>query len=296
MAASLARVRLVERAPAKVNLTLHIVGRRADGWHELESLVVFTRAGDTLSLTPAAAASLTVAGPTATAAGAGGDNLVMRATRALASRVDGLRVGAFHLEKRLPVAAGIGGGSSDAAAALRLLARLNGLVADDTRLLAAAEATGADVPVCLAARARVMAGVGEHLGPVLTLPPLPALVINPGTPLETKAVFARMNLQTGWANVASAHPSIRDGMARDTLFASLRRGRNDMEDAACSLAPVVSDVLAVVAAAPGCKLARMSGSGSTCFGLFTTCRAAGAARNAILRAHPSWWVKTAMLG
>ena len=287
---------LIERAPAKINLTLHIVGRRADGWHELESLVVFTRSGDTVSLTPDATLALTIDGPTAAASGDLDDNLVLRAARALQRRVDGLQVGAFHLVKRLPVAAGIGGGSSDAAAALRLLARLNALDAGDSRLGAAAAETGADIPVCLAASARMMTGVGEKLGPLLALPPLPALVVNPGVPLETKAVFKRMDLSPGWRTSASAHPVLAAGDAPDAIFSALRRGRNDMEDAACVLAPVVSAVLAVLGAAPGCRLARMSGSGATCFGLFTDCRAAGRAKKAIDRAHPDWWVKSTMLG
>ncbi len=289
-------MRLVERAPAKINLTLHVVGRRADGWHELESLVAFTRGGDTLSLTPAGAASLVVEGPTASASGDPDDNLVIRVTRALAGNVAGLRVGAFHLLKRLPVAAGVGGGSSDAAAALRLLARLNGLSMDDTRVAAAARDTGADVPVCLAARARMMSGVGDRLGPPLALPPLPALVVNPGVPLETRTVFGRMDLSPGWRNAAAAHPVVTGGQSLDALLATLKRGRNDMEDAAGVLAPVVSSVLAVIGAAPGCRIARMSGSGATCFGLFTDCRAVARARKAILRAHPDWWVKSAMLG
>jgi 4-diphosphocytidyl-2-C-methyl-D-erythritol kinase len=287
---------LIERAPAKINLTLHIVGRREDGYHALESLVVFTRSGDTLALTPGPILDLTIDGPTAGAAGAIEENLVIRVVRALERRVDGLRSGAFHLTKRLPVAAGIGGGSSDAAAALRLVARLNGLALEDARVLAAAAETGADIPVCLAATARMMSGIGETLGPVLALPPLPALVVNPGVPLETRAVFKRMNLAPGWRGTASAHPVVSDGQTPDAVFAALRRGRNDMEDAACVLAPVVADVLAVLGAAPGCRLARMSGSGATCFGLFTDCRAAGRAKTAILRAHPTWWVKTTMLG
>ena len=289
-------VTLIERAPAKINLTLHIVGRRDDGWHELESLVVFTRSGDTLSLDPDGVLALTVDGPTAQAAGSLDDNLVIRVTRALARRIEGLKTGTFHLVKRLPVAAGIGGGSSDAAAALRLLARLNDLALDDPRVVAAAAETGADIPVCLAATARMMSGVGDRLGPILALPPLPALVVNPGVPLETKAVFKRMDLPAGWTTNASAHPAIVDGAAPDAVFTLLRRGRNDMEDAACVLAPVVSDVLAVLGAAPGCRLARMSGSGATCFGLFTSCRTAGRAKKAIQRAHPGWWVKTTMLG
>ena len=286
---------LVERAPAKINLTLHIVGRRADGWHALESLVVFSRSGDVLALEPGATSSLTVVGPTAGAAGAGDDNLVLRAARALAARVPRLQVGAFTLTKRLPVAAGIGGGSSDAAAALRLLARANGMALDDPRLVEAAVATGADIPVCLAATARMMRGVGDLLGPVLDLPPLPALVVNPGVPLETKAVFARMGLAPGWTNAASAHPTFVDGEAADTVFTALRRGRNDMEDAACVLAPIVSDVLAVLGAARGCRLARMSGSGATCFGLFTDCRAVVRAQQAIAKVHPGWWTKATML-
>ena len=289
-------MRLIERAPAKINLTLHVMGRREDGWHELESLVAFTRGGDTLSLAPAEAVSLVVEGPTASSSGDPDDNLVIRVTRALAANVDGLGVGAFHLLKRLPVAAGIGGGSSDAAAALRLLTRLNDLAIDDPRVMAAARDTGADVPVCLAARARMMAGVGERLGSPLALPPLPALIVNPGVPLETRSVFKRMDLSPGWRNAAAAHPLVTDGLSADALLATIKRGRNDMEDAACVLAPVVSSVLAVLGAAPGCRVARMSGSGATCFGLFTDCKAVARARKAILRAHPAWWVKSAMLG
>ena len=287
---------LVERAPAKINLTLHIVGRRDDGYHALESLVVFSRSGDTLTLVPGSVLDLTIDGPTAAAAGAVEDNLVIRVVRALERRINGLRGGAFHLVKRLPVAAGIGGGSSDAAAALRLVARLNGLALDDPRVVAAATETGADIPVCLTASARLMSGIGETLGPVLALPPMPALIVNPGVPLETRAVFKRMNLAPGWRTGASAHPVLSDGQTQDAIIAALKRGRNDMEDAACVLVPVVSDVLTVLGAAPGCRLARMSGSGATCFGLFADCRAAARARKAILRVHPGWWVKTTMLG
>src|SRR5262249_53667701 len=150
-----------ERAPAKINLTLRVTGRRADGYHELESLVVFAGVGDTLTFTPGRALSLSVDGPTAAASGSIDDNLVMQTARTLAERVEGLKLGRFTLTKRLPVAAGIGGGSSDAAAALRLLARVNRIAFDDQRLMEAARVTGADVPVCLVPRARVMRGVGE---------------------------------------------------------------------------------------------------------------------------------------
>ena len=252
---------LVTRAPAKINLTLHVIGRRVDGYHELESLVAFTGAGDTLALEPGPTLSLEVTGPTAPAAGAGDDNLVLRAARNLAERAPGLHLGAFRLEKRLPVAAGIGGGSSDAAAALRLLARANGLAADDPRLLDAARATGSDVPVCLDARARMMLGAGENLGPKIRLPLLPAVLINPGVPVETAPVFKAMGLQPGQSRGGGAHPAVADGVDAGTLLSLLARCRNDLEDAACLQARVIVDVLAVLRVARGCKLARMSGSG-----------------------------------
>ena len=286
---------LTDRAPAKINLTLHVLGRRADGYHRLESLVAFSRSGDTLSLQTGEALSLATGGPTAPASGALEDNLVLKAARHLAERVDGVRLGAFHLVKNLPVAAGIGGGSSDAAAGLRLLARANGLALDDPRLIEAAAATGSDVPVCLAAKARMMCGAGEALGPVLDLPPLPVLIVNPRQALATKDVFARMNIKPGSETGFGAHPKIESGLNFASLIALLKKGRNDMEDAACVLVPVVGDVLAIFSAAPGCKLARMSGSGATCFAIFADCRAVAKARRSILAAHPNWWAKAAML-
>jgi 4-diphosphocytidyl-2-C-methyl-D-erythritol kinase len=286
---------LNERAPAKINLTLHVVGRRADGYHELESLVAFSRSGDVLTLLPGNEFKFHADGPMAAAAGDPQKNLVVKVVRYLAEWIEGLELGALHLTKNLPVAAGIGGGSSDAAAALRLIARANGLSPDDPRVLAAARATGADVPVCLAAQARMMTGIGERLGPVLRLPPLPTLIVNPRQPLETKAVFAQMRVGPGSACGFGPHPQITSGLSYEALLGALRKGRNDLEDAACALAPVIVDVLAILAAAPGCKLARMSGSGATCFGIFTDCRAAGRAKKVILDAHPDWWVKAVML-
>lgn len=286
---------LVTRAPAKINLSLHVLGRRADGYHALESLVAFSGAGDTLALTPDSPLRLDIAGPTATAAGDGDDNLVLRAARHLAARVDGLRLGAFRLEKRLPVAAGIGGGSSDAAAALRLLARANRLALDDPRLIEAARATGADVPVCLAARARMMRGAGETLGPPLRLPPLPAVLINPGVPVETRPVFQSLGLSPGESSGFGAHLDLPPGVGFPDLLARLDLCRNDLEDPACVLAPVIVDVLAVLRAARGVKLARMSGSGATCFAIFDTPHAAARAARVIRTQHPGWWVKTAAL-
>ncbi len=286
--------KLVAHAPAKINLTLHIHGRREDGFHELESLVAFTASGDTLSLEPGDL-TLVIDGPTAQAAGPMDDNLVIAAARALAQRVPGLRMGGFHLTKRLPVAAGIGGGSSDAAAALRLLARLNGMVPDDARLFDAAAQIGSDVPVCLAAQARMMRGRGELLGPLIALPQLFAVLVNPGVPVETKAVFSRIGLKPGAASGFGGHPDIGEKPSREELFAALKKGRNDMEDAASVMAPVIGHCLAVLAAARGARLARMSGSGATCFALFDDCRAAKAAGCVIRRDHPEWWVKSALL-
>jgi 4-diphosphocytidyl-2-C-methyl-D-erythritol kinase len=286
---------LATRAPAKINLTLHIEGRREDGYHELQSLVAFAGAADILTFAVGEIFSLAVEGPTAQAAGEGGDNLVARAERALLAEKPGLRSGAFHLAKRLPVAAGVGGGSSDAAAALRLLAEANDLPPDDPALYAAARKTGADVPVCLDPRGKMMSGIGERLGPPLKLPPLFAVLVNPRQPVETRAVFAKLGLKPGESFSPGAHPAITDNMDFESLLRALKKGRNDMEDAACVLAPVIGHVLNVLASARGCRLYRMSGSGATCFALFETCRQAGAAARAISRGHPEWWVKATVL-
>lgn len=286
---------LIEKAPAKVNLTLHIRGRRDDGFHDLESLVAFAGVHDVVSLEPADALSIAVSGPTASAAGPGENNSVLKAARALAERVEGLRLGAFRLVKRLPAAAGVGGGSSDAAAALRLLARLNELSPGDPRVVEAAQASGSDVPVCLDPRARMMSGRGEIVGPALALPPVFATLVNPGVALSTPAVFAQIGMAPGERAIWGAHPLIMPGEPFDALLAKLRKGRNDMEDAASVLAPVVGHALAVLGAARGARLARMSGSGATCFALFETCHAAARAARAIRRDHPGWWVRPTVL-
>ena len=286
---------LIARAPAKVNLTLHVLGRRADGYHELESLVAFTGSGDTLSLEPGASLSLAADGPMAQAAGDDADNLVLRAAHELSARVPQLRLGAFRLTKRLPAAAGLGGGSSDAAAALRLLARANGLGLNDPCLLDAARATGADVTVCLAPRARMMLGAGETVGAPLDLGSLPAVLVNPGVGVATGPVFQRLGLQPGERAGVAPHPPAPMRADREALWRLLGKCRNDLEPAALAEAPIIRDVLALLGAARGCKLARMSGSGATCFGLFSSPRAAARAASAIRAAHPRWWVKAAML-
>jgi 4-diphosphocytidyl-2-C-methyl-D-erythritol kinase len=288
-------VPLAETAPAKVNLTLRVIRRRDDGYHELESLVAFADFGDRLSLSPGGELTLTVRGPSATVAGDGADNLVLKAARALAARCPDIVLGAFSLDKRLPVAAGLGGGSADAAAALRLIAQANDLARDDPHLYAAARATGADVPVCLDARARIMRGIGDLLSPPLSLPPLPAVLVNPGVALPTKAVFA------GWTPAAAQRGALDPAAvakltARDRLVHLLATQANDLEDPAIALTPVIADVLSELRGLPGCQLARMSGSGATCFGLFSSAVAARAAGKVLREKYQHWWVKAVVLG
>lgn len=287
-------VPLVENAPAKVNLTLRVLGRRADGYHEIESLVVFADFGDRLGLAPAPKLTLKVHGPRAAQAGGEADNLVLKAARALAERIPGIVLGAFELEKNLPVAAGIGGGSADAAAALRLLATLNDLTRDEPRLYAAARASGADVPVCLDPRPRLMRGVGEILSEPLVLPLLHGVLVNPGVALATKDVFA------GWEpTVKSGGPVDTTAIAkvdRERLLQFLANQPNDLEPAAVKLAPEVGGVLMALRSLDGCRLARMSGSGATCFGLFDEAAAARAAEDALRSKYPRWWAKACALG
>jgi 4-diphosphocytidyl-2-C-methyl-D-erythritol kinase len=288
-------VPLAGHAPAKVNLTLRVLARRPDGYHELESLVVFADFGDRLTFARGGDLALTVHGPSAAAAGDGGDNLVHKAARALAALRPDIALGAFDLDKRLPVAAGLGGGSSDAAAALRLLADANGISRDDPALHAAARSTGADVPVCLDPRPRIMRGIGERLSPPLSLPPLPAVLVNPGVALPTKAVFA------GWKVSPQApgqldEPALQKLSGARELLEHVGRQTNDLEPPAVALQPSIAHVLAALRDAPGCVLARMSGSGATCFGLFGTPDAALAAEKVLSLREPKWWVKATTFG
>jgi len=270
-----------EAAPAKVNLALHVLGRRPDGYHLLDSLVVFPGIGDRLEAEPAAGLSLSLAGPFAAGLGAGADNSVLRAAALL--RPPG-RGAALRLTKALPVAAGLGGGSADAAAALRVLARLWGVAPPSA---AAALRLGADVPVCLAGRPARMRGIGEALAPVV-LPPFWVALANPGAPLATAAVFAGLERRDG-----APLPEPPGFAEAGALFAWLAAQRNDLEAPARARAPAVDAALAALTAQPGCALARMSGSGATCFGLFAAEAPARAAAAAIRRAEPRWWVAAA---
>lgn len=284
-----------EPAPAKVNLTLRVVGRRPDGYHELESLVCFARTGDRLTLRPGDDLSLDVIGPRPEVAGPAEQNLVLKAARALAARIPDLALGHFTLLKRLPAGAGLGGGSSDAGAALRLLVRANGLALNDPRVADAARATGADVPVCVDPNSRWMRGLGEILSDPLELPALPAVLVFPGVALATKDVFAAYHAH---AAPATASPPVtvdwERAVSSPVLLAWLMHSGNDLERPAIAQLPLVADVLTALRAQPGCRLTRMSGSGSACFGIFASGRSARDAARALAR--PQWWVEPTYLG
>ena len=266
-------------APAKINLTLHVTGRRDDGYHLLDSLVVFADVGDRLTVAPAETLSLRVTGPRAAGVPTGADNLVLRAARALAPD----HGAAITLDKRLPAASGIGGGSADAAAAVRALAALWHLPPPDPATLIA---LGADVPVCLASRPARMSGLGEALAPCPALPPFHLVLANPGVAVSTPAVFRALARPENPPMPATL-PPWPDAAA---LAAWLATMRNDLETPATALCPAIHGVLVALAARPGCLLARMSGSGATCFGLFADPAAAAAAARALETAQPDWWV------
>ena len=290
---------LSDEGRAKVNLTLRVIGRRVDGYHDLESVVAFSDCADHLTLEPGTELSLTTTGPLAQACGVTDDNLVLKAARLLAGQVPGLKLGAFTLEKVLPVAAGIGGGSADAAAALRLLAKLNGLALDDERVLDVALQTGADVPVCLGSSACDMTGVGEKLLP-LNLPKLPSVLVNPCVPVATRDVFATLGLRNGEllvgaADVLESPAWPEQGASISDWVEAISIVDNDLEAPAIRVQPAISDVLSALGAADGMLLSRMSGSGATCFAIFADAAKAHAASEQIRRDHPNWWVHAGVL-
>jgi 4-diphosphocytidyl-2-C-methyl-D-erythritol kinase len=285
-----ARAALSEPARAKLNLYLHVIGRRGDGYHLLDSLVAFADVGDTLTAAPSELLTLAIDGPFAAALRNEPDNLVLRAARMLVEATGARRGAALTLTKNLPVASGIGGGSADAAAALRALCRLWNIVPPRDVLDAIAIKLGADVPVCIDSRASFIGGIGEQCAPAPALPKTALVLVNPGIPLATPDVFAR---RTG----PFSPPARFDGAARDAAaLADLLRGRrNDLTDAAISTVPAIRDVLTALEASPGCLLARMSGSGATCFGLYGDRGAAQAAAAFLQKKGPGWWVQPTSL-
>lgn len=299
---------LEEVACAKINLTLHVLRRRVDGYHVLSSLVAFATIADRLQLKPGAPEGLILSGPQAAAlhdaGGAHADNLVLRARARLQERFPDLRSGRFILKKRLPVASGVGGGSADAAAALRLLARSNAIPCDAPALYEAAAEIGADVPVCLAGRTRMMGGIGDELGPPLAMPRLPALLVNPGIAAPTPEVFRALGLKPGQAFGGASSPReatfARDGWpsADDTAgwMRLIASGRNDLAKPAESLHPVIAEHRRALAASPGCVVARMSGSGATLFGLFMDDDARRSAARVMRERHPRAWIAECEIG
>jgi 4-diphosphocytidyl-2-C-methyl-D-erythritol kinase len=269
---------ITEAAPAKINLFLHVGDRRADGFHPLQSLAVFTDLGDVLAMEDAAELSLAVEGPFAAGLQGEGDNLVLRAGRALGS--GGARL---TLTKNLPVASGIGGGSADAAAALRGLSRL--WTTGGKNLQEIAAALGSDIPVCVDSTAAFMEGRGEILRPVPSMPRVPMLLVNPGVPVPTRDVFAALESRSG------AEMKLPSGHFQDTadLLRFLESTRNDLQAPALKLQPVIGEVLQAIAALPGALMARMSGSGATCFGIFADDDCCQRAAGMLSQAAPGWW-------
>ena len=278
-------------APAKINLFLHVGGKRPDGYHELESLVVFARAGDELGCKRADGLSLTIDGPFANALSAGPDNLVLKAASALADSA-GVREGArIELTKNLPVASGIGGGSADAAAALRGLNTLWKLHLAPEVLRTIAAQLGSDVPVCVGSKSAWMEGRGEKVTKLSGIPVVPMVLVNPGVAVPTGKVFAALKERRG---VGLPHPpAMKDA---DELVAYLKTTANDLEAPAREIAPVIGEVLDALAAQPGALLARMSGSGATCFALFERDELGTAAARALNARNPGWWIVSSRVG
>lgn len=276
-------MRLDDTGYAKLNLALHVRRRRADGYHDLETIFAFTELGDALSVEPSDELSLTLAGDFATLVPSGADNLVLRAARALD---DGAGRGAsISLDKRLPIAAGLGGGSADAAATLRLLNRLWELDLPVERLAEIGATLGADVAACVHSRTLRGEGKGEALRPLddAGLASTAVILVNPRVAVPTPAVFARWDGED------------RGPLAAGDPVAAAAAGRNDLEAPALALAPAIGEVLAALAATKGAQLVRMSGSGATCFALMASDRAAAAGAEAIAGEHPGWWVAATRL-
>jgi 4-diphosphocytidyl-2-C-methyl-D-erythritol kinase len=299
-------VTIVEAAPAKINLALHVRSRRADGYHEIETLFAFLRDGDSVSIEESDRDHFALTGPFAGALSGEGNNLVLAARDAFAVAHGPLPPLAITLDKHLPIASGIGGGSADAAATLRALARLKGI--DPAGLAGVALELGSDVPACLLGRSAIGGGRGERLEVVDELSGIPVLLVNPGVAVSTGSVFR------GWDGadrgpLFARHPGLVPGSTVPQLPKSEEagsggcrdkpgmtgwlgraiEGRNDLEAPARAIAPVIGTVIDLLAAQPGVTLARMSGSGATCFALFDNESARTAARHAITAAQPSWW-------
>lgn len=293
----MADARIVELARPKVNLTLKVLGRRPDGYHALESLVAFADApADVVALLPGREPTVAVTGPGSSAIL--GENLIARALRLAAEAAPQLRLGAVTLDKHLPVAAGIGGGSSDAAAVLRALMRANPDQAGAIDWNAIALRLGADVPVCLAQKAAFMWGIGERIAPLSALPPLPAVIANPMLPVpadKTAQVFRK--LAAGALPPGPDRDPTPPGPLRDVadVVALMRAIGNDLTAPAAAVVPQIAHVQSALATQPDCLVAQLSGGGPTCFAIYADAAAAAAAARTVGAAHPSWWVAATTL-
>lgn len=279
-----------ERARAKVNLDLHVLGRRPDGYHTVDTLIAFTAFGDTVDMEPAPTLSLSLTGPFAAGLPVDDDNLVLKAARGLQS-LAGIRAGAsLRVAKNIPAAAGLGGGSADAGAALRGLCRLWQIAPPAPDLLALAASLGADVPACLGSQPVRGTGTGTDLAPLVLPAGVGCILVNPRVSLTTATVFRGLRAPFG----AAPSPLV-NGMDRHALMAALALRRNDLEVPAIAACPEIADVLAALRALPACWLARMSGSGASCFGVFDSLPAAEAAAAALAADRPAWWVQATVL-
>ena len=283
-----------EHARAKINLSLRVQGRRADGYHEIESLVTFADAADVLFASPEEELSLSVTGPFAAQLAGEPENLVLRAAMALQSFAGPPRGARLILEKNLPVASGIGGGSADAAATLRALIRLWDIEIDETNLLLTAIELGADVPVCLQSQTAMMRGIGERLAPVGNLPSFWMVLANPRITISTTDIFQKLNAPSLDAHTQNdAVPEFKDF---ESLLDWLKHNPNDLQASAISIAPIIADVLWVLDETTNCRLARMSGSGATCFALYAREEEARSAAQKLRSAEPNWWVAVSGCG
>ncbi len=266
--------------PAKVNLTLHVTGQREDGYHSVDSLAVFADIGDRITITMPGEYRLSLTGPLAEGVPCNDDNLVLRAARMMGIRAD------FRLEKNIPAAAGLGGGSGDAAATLRVLSGFAGRPAPENAI-----ELGADVPLCLQSEAARVTGIGDVVTPIRDLPMLHAVLVNPRLPVMTAEVFERLREKNNPPMPAEI-PAFADAAE---LVDWLRTMRNDLHEPAIGAEPLIAQVFETLERTPGCLLARMSGSGGTCFGIYNDAETAGSAAGRLTESHPGWWVQATRL-
>jgi 4-diphosphocytidyl-2-C-methyl-D-erythritol kinase len=283
-----ASLKFTTLAQAKINLSLDVLYRRDDGYHALVSLVTFADFGDSLELDCTQVLGLSIEGDTLSQIGELQNNLILKAAHKFKTRFPDAVLGHFNLTKRIPIAAGLGGGSADAAAALRLLARVNTIDLDDPALYEIAMQIGADVPVCLISKTRFMSGIGEKLSDVVELPCLWAVLVNPHIAVSTAEVFGKLKMPLQHKTTTSIDIKFNNN---ESLYSWLATQKNDLQAPAVELHPIIAEVLAALAHTSNTHLVRMSGSGATCFALYTSEQASIEAEALMKKTYPDWWVK-----